>query len=440
MGCRGWTSAVLVLGMVGFGTGVSAVANPQDEIRAKASWWDRTAKSIVPAGTHRVRSDADPRQASAIAAQVDALWSAVAQALGPLRIRALAPRDLLVFATREDLDDTMRSQLAIDATGPVFAFRSPLGIGIALSEENAPAPMLERGLAAAVVAEYLRSTCGADLPPAIEIGLADLVSRGSVGGNRGSGGIGDAGLCRVRTAASGTSARTPRELLEIDASAWRTKAAADRAGVLQEQASSLVRFLAGQPRSAEAAAFLRYLHGVSAGMTHDTSFASAFGVVSDEDWAVLGRRWREHLMAERANPDETTRERLAFLGEGLRALDGEGVVAASFAQLARDLGDRSFAGPSPWRPGFSVVEARCASVFTPTLPCDTESESNRKGKSGGAATASFTLVPGVKASQGASGTPPEITTTGVRQRLRLSWHRTRADPEAPWVWSIETMD
>lgn len=429
-----WTFVASVAALVG-----GSPSAAQDGVAAKASWWERTASSVAPSRTHRVRSDLDARRTSLIATEVDTIAAAVDRALGTLRPRESAPRDLLIFATREDLDDTLRSQLAVEPLGPIMAFRSPLGHGIAFTEEDAPGPIRERTLAAALACEVLRGSCGGDLPVALQSGIADLVARGWAGVGAGSGGIGDAAVHRVRAAIDAGTALATRELLQLDGAGWSTRCAADSAGALSEQAASLVRMLAGTPRSPEQQAFLQYLRELSLGASHPAAIAAVYGIVTDGEWAEFDRRWREFAKSERASPEETARERLAFLGEGLSALEAEGETPSDLAGLERDLKDRAFVTPRGWRPGFSVVHSSWQGVFTPGESSMERADLKERPSARSARAAAFVLNP-PRVTGDDRHSPPEITTSGGKVRLRLSWQKTRSDPEAPWVWLITPMD
>lgn len=402
---------------------------------AKRSWWDRTGPVTSQHATHRVRSDCGEASTLAAVNRVDAVWRSVADAFGTLRPRELAPQDLLLFAKREDLDDTVRSQLGVEVSGPAFAFYSPLGHGIAICEEDSPSPVIERGIAAAAASEYLRLTCGGDLPPAMREGLADLIARSGRAGDGARGGIGAAGVACVGEFVASGGAIPLRELLRIPDAAWTTRRKAADGHKVCEEAASFVRFLAQLPKGALAT----YLRGVSGGMSSDQSLANALGVRTDADWEQLDGRWREYAKLERASAVETVRERLAFLADGLQRLDAEGATPASAADLGRDLSDRKHVFPSAWAPGFSRVTAADEGVFTPALGLSDDAP-RRRGSSPVVRKGAFTLVAPQGTARVAAAPIPEVHVEGAKPRLKVSWHRTRNEPEAPWVWSIVPLD
>ncbi len=414
---------------------ILCTAATQQEPRAKASWWERTGSSVTTSRTHRVRSDLGTPETLQLAQEVDALSATITRALGNLRPREAAPQELFLFSTKEDLDDTMRSQIAVDPIGPVFAFRSPITHGIAFTNEDTPGPLRARSLGAALACESLRLTCSGDIPVAIQQGIADLVARGWCGGGLGSGGIGDAGAKRVRDAAAENKLMPLREMVALDRREWGTRIQSDPTGALGEEAASFVRFLVGSKGSPRERMFLSYLAAVSSGATGADAFAFVYGVRTDDEWRKLETQWRQFVMKEPTSTDETVRERLAFLGEGIRALDADGGVPATFADLSRDLRDRSFISPGGWRPGFSVVDASWSGVFTPALPAEPAKEQTSRPRPKDAKPAEFTLVSSARTSP-TDRVPPSIEAIGVRPRLKLAWEKTRQEPEAPWVWMI----
>ncbi len=334
----------------------------------------------------------------------------------------------------EDLDDTMRSQLAVDPSGPLFAFYSPLGHGIAFCEEDTPTPILERALGAAVASEYLRLTVGGDLPPALRDGLADLIARSGRAQDGAQGGIGAAGVACVRGLIERGEAIPLRALMSLDPPSWRTRVGS-AGGHTGEQAASVIRFLAQLPRGT----LVSYLRALSGGMTSDQAIEQTLGVRSDDDWVAFDAQWRAFALKERAVPMETVRERLALLAAGLVRLAAEGSAPVGATELARDLRDRSFAFPDSWRPGFSRVSAGDDGVFSPGLAA-AEDAGRRAPAQGNGKLGAFTLVAAKGSARPRAAPLPEIHVDGAKPRLKVNWHQTRAEPEAPWVWSIVPMD
>ncbi len=425
--------AVWWLAIVSIGTAGAALQS----VVARASWWERTEKSEFATQTHRVRSDLPLNTSQSNATGIDKTWIMIDSALGSLRPRTRGLQQALLFLSQEDLSETMRSHFAIDATSEAFAFRSPLGQGVAICTEDTPAPIASRGLLAALCGEYLRLACGADLPPAVQSGLLDLVARWDVAG--GGGGIGDAGAARVRGAIAKKGFPSVRQLLSMSAKEWASAFAGDAAGTLCESSASIVRFLTRVNAPGGIGAFQKYLRLVAEGTPSADAFARAYGLVTDSHWSDFDTQWRAFAQGEKPNPIETLRERLAFIGEGLRLLESEGATPSDFEALSVALTDRDFTAPKSWRPGFSQLRAECASVFTPSdacavsddavaVPSKRQSTAKPSGRS-----ARFALAP-----PHAEGSPPTVIVQESQSlRLKLTWFKTRAQPEAPWVWNVD---
>ncbi len=412
-------------------------AHAQAAPRAQQPWWERSAKSTHSGVTHQLRGDLSADNLAASSRAIDAQWQQIDVLLGSLRPRSRTVQQVLVFSAYDDLADTMRTQFAIDPPGHAFAFFSPLGQGVAICTEDVALPQAIRGLAAALTAEYLRLCCGADVPPAIECGLLDLVARADPRGS----GTGAAAIAVVQAALTEKSARSILDLVDMDRKQWDEACASSDSSVPQEQAASLVRFLLSGKGGMKAGAFTQFLRDISYGATAWTAFARVYGIASERDWNEFDKRWREFAQKEQPSVHETLRERLAFLAEGLLMLEREGTPPSSFAELSQSLIDRSFIWPKRWRPGFSRIRAADASSFRPV---------DSPARKGGSAkqpeflwTAPAPPAAAPPAPSGSSPTPPSaaqpatISSSDPPGRgLQIRWRKTRTQPEAPWVWDL----
>ncbi|MSR45155.1 MAG: hypothetical protein EXS15_07370 [Phycisphaerales bacterium] len=411
----------------------TSVAAPGQSEVARASWWDRTSEKIIASEFHRVRSDLPTDVTASTAQGINRLWESVDLGLGRLRPRTRGLQQGLLFSSQEDLSETMRSQFAIDASSAAFAFHSPLGQGIAVCTEDMPLPLAARGLIAAVGSEYLRLSCGADLPPAIQCGVMDFLAR--LDSKGGAGGIGEAGLEVVRHSLSDSAALSVRELLSMDRNAWKKAQSTDRVEPNCEQAASIIRFLMKPSAATSPLHFQRYLQFVAEGTPSPLAIAIVYGVRDDAGWMALDKEWRAFARTERASSIETLRERLGFLGEGVRALDRDGAVPIDFATLEGELRDQKFVWPQQWSAGFSQVRADSSNVFTPVEPAV---DASRPAPVGRTARARFELALTDTPSHESGGkSPPSIHVVDLAQHgLKLTWFKTRQDAEAPWVWDI----
>ncbi len=400
----------------------------RDDQVARENWMDRTDKSIVVGETHRIRSDLPAAVGRATAEGLDRLWFAVDGGLGRLRPRTCGLQQALLFARYEDLVDVMRSSFAIEPPSSAFAFFSPLGQGVALCTEDTPGPCAARGLSAAVCGEYLQLCCGDDLSPALQVGILDFVARrDSDGATRG---IGESGIESVRASVEEGKALTALALIAMSSKEWTAATKTDSTGALSEQAASVVRYLTRSRGGAGLAAFQQVLREVAEGRPTLDAFAVVYGLRDDAAWRQFDNQWRAFAVKEKSDPIETRRERLAFLGEGLRMIESAGSCPADFAALETELKDRKFAWPLAWRPGFSQVSAVDSCTFTPSEPYKTPAKP--KARSPRDPAFAFGVNP-----KAAPTTPPTIVVSNEHGKaLTLTWLKTRAEPEAPWVWSI----
>ncbi len=397
---------------------------------ARESWWDRTSKTMFVANSHRIRSDLPVKTNSSTAEGIDRLWFTIDAGLGQLRPRSRGLQQALLFTSQEDLSETMRSQFAVDAPSDAFAFFSPLGQGIAVCTEDVPAPFAVRGLTAAIGAEYLRLSCGADLAPALQVGILDFLARRDSKGV--GGGIGEAGIAIVRKHVTDAKAISMLDFISMTAQEWKQGVAQDSNGALHEQSASVVRFLTQSNTAANASIFQQYLRLVSEGMPNFAAFSSVYGLRDERGWEDFDKQWKAFALKEKSSANETLHERLAYLAEGLRQLDKEGALPVDFAALEVALKDRNFVSPTQWRPGFSQIQASEPNVFTPTLPY--ENASGAKPLPNRSKPPRFELE---EPKKGEEKQPPSVLAIDVsNNRSKVIWFKTRPEAEAPWVWDI----
>ncbi len=397
---------------------------------ARESWWDRTSKTMFVASSHRIRSDLPAKTNVSTAEGIDRLWFTIDAGLGQLRPRSRGLQQALLFTSQEDLSETMRSQFAVDAPSDAFAFFSPLGQGIAVCTEDVPAPFAVRGLTAAIGAEYLRLSCGADLAPALQVGILDFLARRDSKGV--GGGIGEAGIAIVRKHVTDAKAISMLDFISMTAQEWKQGVAQDSNGALREQSASVVRFLTQSNTAANASIFQQYLRLVSEGMPNFAAFSSVYGLRDERGWEDFDKQWKAFALKEKSSANETLHERLAYLAEGLRQLDKEGALPVDFAALEVALKDRNFVSPTQWRPGFSQIQASEPNVFTPTLPY--ENASGAKPLPNRSKPPRFELE---EPKKGEEKQPPSVLAIDVsNNRSKVIWFKTRPEAEAPWVWDI----
>ena len=266
---------------------------------ARESWWDRTSKTMFVANSHRIRSDLPAKTNVSTAEGIDRLWFTIDAGLGQLRPRSRGLQQALLFASQEDLSETMRSQFAVDAPSDAFAFFSPLGQGIAVCTEDVPAPFAARGLTAAIGAEYLRLSCGADLAPALQVGILDFLARRDSKGV--GGGIGEAGIAVVRKSLTDAKAISMLDFMSMTAQEWKQAVAQDSNGALREQSASVVRFLTQSNTAANASIFQQYLRLVSEGMPNLSAFSSVYGLRDERGWEDFDKQWKAFALKEKSS-------------------------------------------------------------------------------------------------------------------------------------------
>jgi hypothetical protein len=327
----------LPVGLIALGLAVPLAGQ---ERQAMLPWWRRAPERQV--GHYWIKTDLPAEQAEALAAHLNLMYGEYAGRLASLPARAPTPMNVLLFAERIDYVETLRRRYGVEAddTGGMF-FVNPRGTALALWTGALPRRRVLHVLRHEGFHQFAYSRFGADLPPWVDEGLAEIFGASVVvGGNLLVGQASARMLDEVRTALElGTYVPFDR-MLAMTAQQWSEALAGGKAAGLYTQSWSMVHFLlygdGGQYRQR----FERYLRLVNAGHLSREAFARAF---ETEDFDAFERRWKESVTSASAGSFITALERLEFLAEGARelgrrgvypeALDGlqEGLVAIDFS-------------------------------------------------------------------------------------------------------------
>lgn len=243
-----------------------------------------------------------------------------------------------------------------------------------------------------------------DISQWLDEGLAEYFGEAIVVRNRFVlGGAPSSKLRRLRAVTEAGLAFDVRELLTMSNGEWnaRVRSGDPRASVMYDQSWSLVHFLINGKDGRYLPMFEAYIKAQSRGLEPMRAFRDAFGT---DDVESLEEAWREYLVEQEPDALSTARERLAFLGAGLRVLHEEGVTPSSIEELRDALRDRAYEYTRRAHGVFDVFSASQDELFEPP-------PSDRKRK-----TSSIELVRSTD-----PALPPGVRIDGLSVRVELTW-------------------
>ncbi len=103
-------------------------AGAQD--RARGPWWDRSAEAKV--GYYWIKTDLPADEANDLARQINVMHAEYSKRLASLPQRVPSPLNVLIFKSRDDYLETLRTRFGVNAAGSGgMFFVNPSGSGLA---------------------------------------------------------------------------------------------------------------------------------------------------------------------------------------------------------------------------------------------------------------------------------------------------------------------
>ncbi len=289
--------------------------------QARLGWWDRAIEGR--AGHYWIKTDLEPADAQRIAAHLELVHQEYARRLAGLPPRAPAALNVLLFERREDYMDVLQQRFGVDpaGTGGMF-FDTPSGSALALFTEGLPRRRVLHVLQHEGFHQFGYSRFGADLPPWLNEGLAELFGHAVVVDRGLAPGLVNPRVLRSVQEAIELGTYVPFErMLAMGPRAWSEALRTDRAGALYHQAWSMVHFLVYGDSGRYVTRFEAYLRMVNAGFPSPHAFRTAF---ETDDVESFEKRWKEHVLAAVPSAYATALERIEFLAEGALELGRRG--------------------------------------------------------------------------------------------------------------------
>ena len=302
-------------------------AGAQD--RARGPWWDRSAEAKV--GYYWIKTDLPADEANDLARQINVMHAEYSKRLASLPQRVPSPLNVLIFKSRDDYLETLRTRFGVNAAGSGgMFFVNPSGSGLAfwteaLSERRVHHVMQHEGFH-----QFAYSRFGGDLPLWVNEGLAEFFGESVIVGRKLV--IGQSNprvINRVKQAIERGSHVPFSQMLSMTSERWGEALRSGTAGVHYSQAWSMVHFLVYGDNGKYVEAFERYLRFLNGGLPSENAFVRAFG----DDIAAFERRWTEYAIAARPSAFLAALERIEFLAEGALELARRGVHPESLEAL-----------------------------------------------------------------------------------------------------------
>ncbi|MBC24445.1 MAG: hypothetical protein CMJ32_11090 [Phycisphaerae bacterium] len=306
---------------------------------AKASWWDRTQP--VSSRHYMIRSDLPREDSIALANHLDTMYMEYSRRLSTLQQRAPEALNVMMFASRDDYQRTLRTRFGIDGTGSGgMFFVTPKATALAFYTENVPFSRILHVIQHEAWHQYAYSRFGNDLPIWVNEGLAEYFGEAAVVGRSVIlGQTTDHVLERVRKSISNGTAIRFHDLLTMSGDRWNRNVRLGNASIQYAQSWSMVHFLVHADDGRYRSRFEQYLVRLNKGQESESAFIEAFGT---NDLVAFERSWAEYAMACRPSSFVTAMQNIEFMAEGLLELDRAGIRPGSMEELAGMLKEIGF--------------------------------------------------------------------------------------------------
>ncbi|MDA1008349.1 MAG: DUF1570 domain-containing protein [Planctomycetota bacterium] len=416
----------------------------QDSTRqARASWWDRTSPDARGPSTsrhYRIRSDLPAEVTQRYAAHMDTMYDEYMRRLDSLRLRTPPALDVMMFATRQDYLDTLRTQFGIDGSGSGgMFFVCPRGAALAFFAEGVPDQRVLHVMQHEGFHQAAHAYFGSDLPPWLNEGLAEffgeaiLLDKSVILGQS---------RPQVVTAV-GEAAKSGNhipflDLLAMTHDSWNQNVASGKAELQYNQSWSMVHFLVYGDDARYQKHFERLLHLLNGGALPLNAFEQAFGLTNAADVRIFEEAWARFALSMQPSPFATALERGEFLAEGIRFLHAKDIRPATLADLKSALQSDKFTYEVGSHGYKRVLSADDDTLFElPGIVADPNEKKPLKKKK---MAEGFNLVPvdlkklskKQRALEEAAPSPPAIVTVGLKpSEFKIVWERT-ADSAIAW--------
>ena len=292
---------------------------------------------------YEVSTDLDPREARELAEHADAVYRGFASKLPGLHVRNGAQNErvrLLLFRDR----NTYIEQLAANGvngahTGGFFFVRGD-DAGLALWTGGRSRLDLIQTLQHEAFHQVAHHRIG-QIPPWVNEGLAEYFGDAiAVSATLRTGRVDPERLDRLRAARRAGLLFPVAQLLAMPQEEWNDIlfSGSDRAGIMYDQAWSVIHFLLEADNGSRSGALHKYLQHLSRNDSPQESLRRTFG----SNLRELESAWARHL--DNLQPDglSTAIERLDFIASGIRWLDRQNVRPTTLDELRAELVDRGY--------------------------------------------------------------------------------------------------
>jgi hypothetical protein len=301
------------------------------------SWWDRAAGGRV--GPFVVKSDMSQAMTERLVQRLTSLHAEFAR-LAPQPPRTANPPTVLLFSSRQELQDTLRTRFGMTVEQNAMFFHTPDGGAMAIAPDLQRPRRFTIEITHEAFHHYAAARFGADLPIWLGEGLAELY--GSAVGVHRTLLLRQANprvLSVIRQAVEQDSHVPFARLLTMTVEDWQQAVTDGRGPLMSAQAWSMAHCLAFADANRDNVpdhfiALQSYLTLLQRAYPQADAFARAFGT---EDTAEFERQWKEHVMSLSPGPLAGTSEHIEFLAEGALELHRRGVIPESLDELRERL-------------------------------------------------------------------------------------------------------
>jgi len=356
-------------------------------------------------------------EAKPLAQHMDRVFTEYADRLRGFAAKDSRPVRLYLFDTNENYHAALLAK-GFDArnTGGVF-FRTRDETALATFVRGQDRRRMLHTLQHEGFHQFAHQRIGDTMPQWANEGLAEYFGEGLLVGRSMETGLAPASrLKRVREAIGAGKVFPFAEMLTMSNAEWNGRLSGGdlRASLMYDQAWAMAHFLVHAERGRYARPFEEFLKALAQGLQAEQAFERAF---KTKDFKAFERLWMEYMLEDiQADPLSTAKERLEFMGHGIKALHAEGVPIGSVGAIQAEMKRRGFVLTRTEGGAVSEFRADDDDLFRAPAP------DRGRGQS------SISLVLPKDRRE-----PPGVVVEGLRTTAELVWER---DAAGEWTFDV----
>lgn len=326
-----WALCVLTISMI---CCQATLAQSKPTRQAQLSWWDRAETRKI--GNYWIKTDLPAAEANGLARHLNLMHKEYSRRLASLPPRSPTPMNVMIFKSRREYMDVLRTRYAVNATGTggIF-FANPSGSALAFWTESLTKSRILNVLQHEGFHQFAYTRFGSDLPVWVNEGLAEFFSESVLVNKTFIIGQSKPRVINAVKKAIELNEHIPlRQMLMMSRESWGKALKDGKASLQYHQSWSMVHFLVYGDRGRYTQRFEGYLRLINSGVQSEQAFIRAF---ETSDLEAFENRWKKYALAAKPSGFVTALERIEFLAQGALELSSLGLSPKSADELREEL-------------------------------------------------------------------------------------------------------